>query len=101
MILKKNAPEKISYILEGLLENTDYSYFAMEKSLNENWASIVGERIAEIAKVDDFTPPVVKIKVEIPAWKMEISFLELPLIILVILRSFQARLVLDLRLNCR
>ena len=74
MIPRKNSPEKLSSLLDGFLDNPIYSQYMLEGKLKENWSNLVGDRVAEIAVIASFEPPELKLKIESPAWKMELSY---------------------------
>ncbi|MBF0433673.1 MAG: DUF721 domain-containing protein, partial [Fibrobacteria bacterium] len=77
---KCHSPLKISSVLNAVLERVGSLQAIEEKKLRDNWDTLVGSRISEIAVIDSLREHKLYLKVENSVWKMELRF-QLPEII--------------------
>jgi predicted nucleic acid-binding Zn ribbon protein len=70
----QKTPSHISVILQGILKKAGFPHVMEEKKVRDNWSTLVGNRIAEIASVDSLQNGKLYLKVINPVWKMELNF---------------------------
>jgi predicted nucleic acid-binding Zn ribbon protein len=71
----KNGPEKISGILDSLLQNTGINRRSGERRVLDDWVGIVGENIAGNSRPVDIRDGVLYLEAGHPAWRQELNML--------------------------
>jgi predicted nucleic acid-binding Zn ribbon protein len=71
----KSRPTSVGDILESVLRSTGLSRRAEERSLLEDWAEIVGERVAAHSRAVDLEDGVLYVDADHAAWRQELTLL--------------------------
>lgn len=71
----KRGPEKISGILDSVLEQSGINRRSSERRILDDWEEIVGEGIAGNSRPVDIHDGVLYLEAGHPAWKQELNML--------------------------
>jgi len=72
---QKSRPVRVDAIIASVLKSTGLTERALERSVLETWAEIVGERTAAHTRAVDIADGVLVIEADHAAWRQELSML--------------------------